>query len=346
MKESIVKRNYTTGNELLDKKIAELVAEFGSGENTDLARELIVTSFKMLNPGISRLDMKILNASLKEVYRAFMMFSKYRGVKKVSVFGSARTKPDNPNYKIALEFSKKIAELGYMIITGAGPGIMQAGNEGAGPDRSFGVSIRLPFEYDPNPHIAKDKVLKFKYFFARKLAFAKETNAIVLCHGGVGTLDEGFELLTLLQTGKSNPLPVVMLEPPGGMYWKKLDEFIKTEMLSEGLVSEEDLALYRIVYSADEAVAEVDNFYKNYHSIRFVGELLSIRMQRKIPDAGLASLNEKFAPIIVSGSLIQSGALPEEENDSELASMPRLIFNFNRRNYGRLRMLIDEINKY
>ncbi len=346
MKDNIVKRNYTTGNELLDKKIAELVAEFGSGENTDLARELIVTSFKMLDPGISRLDMKILNASLKEVYRAFMMFSKYRDVRKVSVFGSARTKPDNPNYKIAKEFSEKIAARGYMVITGAGPGIMQAGNEGAGPDRSFGVSIRLPFEYDPNPFISKDKVLKFKYFFARKLAFAKETNAIVLCHGGVGTLDEGFELLTLLQTGKSNPLPVVMLEPPGGMYWKKLDDFIRTEMLSEGLVSEEDLALYKIVYSADEAVAEVDNFYKNYHSIRFVGDLLSVRMQRELPDAALAELNEKFASIVVSGSFVRSKALPEEENDRELLELPRLVFNFNRKNFGRLRMLIDEINKY
>lgn len=345
MKEKVV-RNYSTGNEALDQKITDLVAEFGSGGNTDLARELIMTGFKMLNPAISRLDMKILNASLKEVYRAFMMFSKYRGIKKVSVFGSARTKPDNPNYVIAKEFSEKIAARGYMVITGAGPGIMQAGNEGAGPDRSFGVSIRLPFEYDPNPFIAKDKVLKFKYFFARKLAFAKETNAIVLCHGGVGTLDEGFELLTLLQTGKSNPLPVVMLEPPGGSYWKKLDDFIKTEMLAEGLVSEEDLALYRIVYSADEAVAEVDNFYRNYHSIRFVGDLLSVRVQRALPEEALAKLNEKFASIVVSGSIIQSKALPEEENDADLLEMPRLVFNFNRKNFGKLRMLIDEINRH
>jgi len=346
MKEKITNRVYSSGNELLDRKIGELVDEFASGENIDIAREIIVTGFKLLNPQISRLDLKILNSSLKEVYKAFMMFSKYRGVKKVSVFGSARTKPENPNYKIAREFSSKIARLGYMIITGAGPGIMQAGNEGAGPDKSFGVSIRLPFEYEPNPHIAKDKVLKFKYFFARKLAFAKETNAIVLCHGGVGTLDEGFELLTLLQTGKSNPLPVVMLEPAGGTYWKKLDDFIKTEMLGEGLVSEEDLALYRIVYSADEAVEEVCNFYKNYHSLRFVGDLLSIRMQRKLPEAALAELNEKFLSIVVSGSIIQSKALAEEENETDLADMPRLVFNFNRRNYGKLRMLIDEINKY
>lgn len=345
MNDKITHRVYSSGNELLDKKITELVNEFATGENVDIAREIIVTGFKLLNPGISRLDLKILNSSLKEVYRAFMMFSKYRGVKKVSVFGSARTKPDNPNYKIALEFSNKIAELGYMVITGAGPGIMQAGNEGAGPDKSFGVSIRLPFEYEPNPHIAKDKVLKFKYFFARKLAFAKETNAIVLCHGGVGTLDEGFELLTLLQTGKSNPLPVVMLEPPGGTYWKKLDEFIKTEMLAEGLISEEDLALYKIVYSAGEAVDEIINFYKNYHSLRFVGELLVIRMQRELSAEALSIINEKFADIVVKGSISQSKALAEEENETELAALTRLVFNFNRKSYGRLRMLIDEINR-
>ncbi len=346
MNEKITYKIYSTGNKLLDDKIGQLVNEFACGDNIDIAREIIITGFKLLNPDISRLDLKILNSSLKEVYKAFMMFSKYRGVKKVSVFGSARTKTDNPNYKIALEFSNKIAALGYMVITGAGPGIMQAGNEGAGPNKSFGVSIRLPFEYEPNPHIAKDKILKFKYFFARKLAFAKETNAIVLCHGGVGTLDEGFELLTLLQTGKSNPLPVVMLEPAGGTYWKKLDDFIKIEMLAEGLISEEDLALYKIVYSADDAVSEICNFYKNYHSIRFVGELLSIRMQRALPDTAVEEINRNFVSIIVSGVIKQSKALTEEENEKDLLTMPRLIFNFNRKNYGKLRMLIDEINKY
>jgi len=340
------KKIYSTGNEALDNKISELAKEFASGENSDIVREIITTSFRLLNPKISRLDLKIINSSLKEIHDAFVLFSNYRNVKKVSIFGSARTPKENENYKITVEFAKKIAQLGYMVITGAGPGIMQAANEGAGSDKSFGVSIRLPFEYDPNPFTAKDKTLKFKYFFARKLAFAKETNAIVLCHGGVGTLDEGFELLTLLQTGKSNPLPVVMLEPPGGSYWKSLDKFIRTEMLSNGLISEEDLSLYKIVYSADEAVSEIKTFYNNYHSIRFVGDFLSIRVQRSIPQAAVNELNKKFRNIIVSGEIFQSKALEEERNDSDVFELPRIVFNFNKRNYGTLRKLIDELNKY
>ncbi|MEZ7892004.1 MAG: LOG family protein [Candidatus Wallbacteria bacterium] len=341
------KRIYTTGNTVLDSKIKELSDEFSKSKNSDLINEIIITAFKLLNDDIDRLDIKIINSALKEIRHAFSLFSKYRSVKKVSIFGSARTPSDSPDYKIIAEFAQKIIKENYMVITGAGPGIMQAGNEGAGADNSFGVSIKLPFEYEPNPFISKDKVINFKYFFTRKLAFAKETNAFVLGPGGVGTLDEGFEVITLLQTGKSNPLPVVMLEAPGGNFWKKINAFMIEEMLAKKLICEEDTALYKICYDSGEAVDEIKRFYNNYHSIRFVNEILSIRVARPIPDEALRGINEKFRGIINEGSIENGNALFEESNEAEeIRKMPRLLLKFNKKSFNKLRMLIDEINKY
>ncbi len=340
------KKNYSTGNEALDKKIADLVAEFSNGDNDDFVREVIISGFRFLNGGFPRLDVKIINSSLKEIYRAFSMFAKYKGIKKVSVFGSARTPREDPDYQTAIEFGSKIAAGGYMVITGAGYGIMQAANEGAGIEKSFGVSIRLPFEYEPNPFIAKERLIIFKYFFTRKLSFAKETDAIVLFPGGVGTIDEGFELLTLLQTGKSNPLPVVMIEAPGGTYWKALVNFMRDQMLAKNLISKDDFAFFKICGTADEAVHEINTFYHNYHSIRFVGEMLAIRMKREIPKDAVDRLNENFRDIITKGNIEISAALSEELEETELISHPRIVFNFDRKKYGRLRMLIDEVNRY
>ena len=347
MNREIKKKVYSTGNEILDSKIKELSNEFSKSKNADLINEIIITAFKLLNDDIGRLDIKIINSSLKEIRHAFSLFSKYRDIKKVSIFGSARTPSDSPDYKIIAEFAQKIVKENYMVITGAGPGIMQAGNEGAGENNSFGVSIKLPFEYEPNPFISKNKVINFKYFFTRKLAFAKETNAFVLGPGGVGTIDEGFEVLTLLQTGKSNPLPVVMLEAPGGNFWKKLNAFMIEEMLAKKLICAEDLALYKICYSSDEAVNEIKQFYNNYHSIRFVNEMLAIRTARAIPEEALRGINEKFRDIIIEGGITNGSALFEEDNETEeIKKMPRLLFKFNKKSFNKLRMLIDEINKY
>jgi len=337
---------YSTGIEKLDAKIAELVAEFGNGENNELVKDIATTGFRLFRDNISKLDIKIINASLKEIFYAFSVFSKFRDKKKVSIFGSARTPEGTPDYEAAKDFGAKIAGAGYMVITGAGAGIMGAGNEGAGLENSFGVSIRLPFENETNPFIAKERLINFKYFFTRKLVFAKETDAIVLFPGGFGTLDEAFELLTLLQTGKGNPLPVIMLEAPGGTFWPNFEKFVKSEMLERGLISAEDSALYRICKNSEEAVAEIDNFYKNYHSIRFVADRLVLRMRREIPDDALAVLNSKFSDIVPAGAIEKSKPLAEEANENDLLNLPRLVFKFNKRAYARLRMLINEINRH
>lgn len=340
------KQYYSTGIDRLDEKIAALVAEFGAGENADFIREIAVTGFRLFRNDISRLDIKIINASLKEIFYAFSVFSKYRGRRKVSIFGSARTPEGTPDYEAAKDFGARISNAGYMVITGAGNGIMAAGNEGAGIENSFGVSIRLPFENETNRFIAKEKLIRFKYFFTRKLVFAKETDAIVLFPGGFGTLDEAFELLTLLQTGKGNPLPVIMLEAPGGTFWKNFEKFIVSEMLSRGLISPEDSALYKICKDSEEAVAEIDRFYRNYHSIRFVTDRLVLRMRREVPDASLAELNAKFSDIVPAGAIEKTGPLPEEANEPDILQLPRLIFRFDKKAYARLRMLIDEINRH
>ena len=315
-------------------------------ENADMVTEIIVTALKAVQSRIGRGDLKLLSRSLRELRYAFKIFKNYRGVRKVTIFGSARTKPSSPEYKMTKRFSELITRNGYMIITGAGPGVMQAGNEGAGVGNSFGVNIRLPFEQSANEFIASEPTyIDCRYFFTRKLVFVKEASAAAFFPGGFGTLDEAFEILTLVQTGKCDPIPVVLVDRKGGRYWKSLDALIRKSLLGEGKISPEDLSLYKIFESPAEAVKEILRFYSNYHSLRYVGAKLVLRLQRRLDRTALRRVNDRFSDILSSGRFEMSDALPEEENQPELARLPRLVFHFNRVNNGRLRQLIDELNR-
>jgi hypothetical protein len=316
----------------------------GARRDEQLVREMVETSLKLLRDGTSLGDIKILNASLRELRYAFKVFAPYRAVRKVSLFGSARTPPTAPAARAAHDFAKRIADAGYMLITGAGQGIMRAGQEGAGRERSFGVNIRLPFEQEPNEFIAKDpKLLTFRYFFTRKLLFIKEADAAVLFPGGFGTHDEAYECLTLVQTGKTRPMPIVFLDSPRGTYWKTWKRYVEEHLLRHKLISKEDMSLFKVTTSIDEAVAEITGFHRVYHSSRTVGRRFVMRLNRKLSDATVAALAKDFADIISGGAMEQTGPL-EGEEEPEIQSLPRLVFQFNRTHFGRLRQLIDRVN--
>ena len=309
-------------------------------------REAMETLVKLLRDGTRLGDVKLLNAALRELRYAFRVFAPYRGVRKVSVFGSARTQPSEAAYRTASEFAQRIMAEGYMVITGAGSGIMAAAQEGAGAERSFGVNIRLPFEQEPNEFISKDpKLTTFRYFFTRKLMFIKEADAAALFPGGFGTLDEGYECLTLVQTGKTKPMPIVFVDSPRGTYWKTWKRYVEDHLLRARMISEEDMALFKVTTSVDEAVEEITRFYRVYHSARTVGRRLVVRLTHAIPEPLVEALSRDFADILVSGPIVQSPALEEEDDEPELASLPRLVFNFNRTDFGRLRQLIDRVNR-
>ena len=312
---------------------------------TTLLKEMVGSVIKLRNLDTDVLDVKILHRALKELRYAFRVFRQYRDVKKVSIFGSARIREDHPNYKLASQFGKLLSQNGYMVITGGGPGIMQAGNEGAGREQSFGVNIMLPFEQVPNSLIADDKKLvNLKYFFTRKLLLVKETQAVALFPGGFGTLDEAFEVLTLIQTGKTDPIPVVCIESPGGIYWERMMDFLKRQLLSQGMINQSDLALFKIVYSAEAAVEEIQKFFRVYHSIRIVGDVMIIRIQEPLSTKELTQLNQEFADLLAHGYFNQSEAVPEEFDEPHISHLPRLVFHFNWKELGRLRQCIDWIN--
>jgi len=311
----------------------------------DLVGEIVVNALKLLRDHTNRGDIKLIDKSFKELRYALKIFAPYRDVQKVSIFGSARTLESHGDYHQAADFAKKMAAAGWMVITGAGGGIMAAGHGGAGADPSFGLAIRLPFEQLTNPFIADDpKLINFKYFFTRKLMFVRSSNAIALFPGGFGTMDEGFEVLTLVQTGKSVPMPIVFIDSPGSSYWSTWQEYVEKQLLSRGLISPNDLALYKITSNVDEAVREIRHFYSNYHSLRYVRDELVLRLQRRPTDAQLAEIQRKFSDIVVRGAFRLSDPLPVESDEPTLTSLPRLIFTFNRRDHGRLRMLIDFLN--
>jgi uncharacterized protein (TIGR00730 family) len=311
-----------------------------------LVQQLKETADKLVRDGANRGDVKLLSTALKELRYAFKVFAPYRRRRKVTVFGSARLLPEHPAYQQAVVFSRMAAEAGFMVITGAASGIMEAGHVGAGRANSIGVNILLPFEQEANPVIAGDlKLMHLKYFFTRKLLFVKESDAVALFPGGFGTLDEGFEVLTLIQTGKSHLFPIVLVDEPGGDYWTPWQRYIEDVLLTRGLISPPDVALYKITDSADDAIAEITQFYRVYHSMRYVNGDLILRLQHALPDALLDKLRAEFADIIVSGSFEQVAALPEEANDVHVANLPRLRFRFDRKSLGRLRMLIDAINR-
>lgn len=324
-------------SDLLDKSEIKL--------NRRLIAELVKESLQLGSDATSTLNLKIASAAIAEMREAFAMFAPFSERKKVTIFGSARTTKNDPVYKQTQAVAAKLASDGWMVVTGAGPGIMEAGMSGAGREMSIGVSIRLPFETSANEVIAGDeKYVAMRYFFTRKLMLVKESQAFICVPGGFGTLDEMFELLTLSQTGKGNPVPIVVLDLPNDPFWGELDSFIKKTLLPRKLVSEQDLALYRICSSVDEAVSEIEKFYSVYNSMRFVGKRLVLRLNRQISDVHLSKLNNDFSDIFLNSSLERITATKAEIDDNDIPEKPRLAFQFARRDFGRLRQLIDAIN--
>lgn len=329
----------------LRRRINELIAYKGGGSNPDLVADIVENALKLLTDVESRGDVRVIQTTVRELRYAFRLFAPHAKVRKVTMFGSARLQPSRKEYQEAVTFARRIADQGWMVITGAGPGIMQAGHEGAGPERSFGANIRLPWEQSANPVIQHDKkLITFKYFFTRKLTFVRHSDAIVLFPGGFGTMDEGYEALTLMQTGKSKLMPLVLMDRPGGTYWKTWDKHIREHLLRNQLISPEDLDLYQITDSVDEAVRTITRFYRNFHSMRFVRETLVIRLQHALSESAIAALNDDFADIMLVDKIHSALPTPEEREDNQFLDLPRIAFEFNRRDYGRLRQMIDVLN--
>jgi uncharacterized protein (TIGR00730 family) len=337
--------NKTVIDPKLKLKIDELIQFKGGGYNEIEVADIIENALKLLADVEDKGDVRVIQTAIRELRYSFRLFAPYANKRKVSIFGSARTKPDKIEYQQAADFGKKIVEAGFMVITGAGPGIMQAGHEGATPEHSFGVNIRLPWEQGANPVIAEDKkLITFKYFFTRKLIFIRHSDAIVLFPGGFGTLDEGYEAITLMQTGKAQLMPLVLVDKPGGTYWKTWDIHVREELLRAKLISPDDLSLYRITDSADEAVKIIKRFYRNYQSTRFVKDLLIIRLKHAPTESALAAMNEDFADIVLEGKIQNIKPTPEEIEHKDHLDSARIAFNYNRRDYGRLRQMIDVLN--
>jgi uncharacterized protein (TIGR00730 family) len=329
----------------LRRRIQELIDLKGGGANPDLVSDIIENALKMLADVPDRGDARVMAIAIRELRLAYKLFHPYSEKRKVTMFGSARTLPTKAEYLQATEFARKIAEHGWMVITGAGPGIMQAGHEGAGLENSFGANIRLPWEQTANPVISKDKkLITFRYFFTRKLTFIRNSDAIVLFAGGFGTLDEGFEALTLMQTGKSRLMPLIMLDPPGASYWLTWDRTIREHLLRNKLISADDLHLYECTDDVEHAVKVITRFYRNYHSMRFVRDKLVIRLKHVPSESALQALNEDFADIIVGEKITVVDPYPDEREDNQYLELPRIAFDFDRRHYGRLRLLIDVLN--
>jgi uncharacterized protein (TIGR00730 family) len=329
----------------LKRHIQDLIAFKGGGKNTDLIEDIIVNALKLLSDVEDRGDVKVIQTAIRELRYAYKLFAPYSSSRKVTIFGSARTLPTRTEYQQCVEFAKKIAAAGFMVITGAGPGIMQAGHEGAGIEKSFGANIRLPWEQGANPVMSNDKkLITFKYFFTRKLTFIRQSDAVVLFPGGFGTLDEGYEALTLMQTGKSQLMPLVLIDKPGGTYWKAWDKTVKEHLLRNSLISADDLFLYQFTDNVDQAVKWITRFYRNFHSTRFVRDHLVIRLKNAPSDSAIQGLNEDFADIIAGEPIQRIETAPVERDDNDQVDLPRIAFGFDRRQYGRLRQLIDVLN--
>lgn len=339
-------KEYETGDAAADGMIRELAKRAGSAQTGPLMREIITTAVKLGMESGDTGDLKLVNNALKELRYSFKIFSPHRDRKKVIIFGSARSKGTSPEYRMAEEFSRKLTAKGYIIVTGGGPGVMEAGNKGAQKGKEFALNIRLPYEQKPNPFIdEKDKIINYKYFFVRKLIFIKESDAAALFPGGFGTHDEGFEMLTLIQTGKAQPRPIVMMEPEGSTYWEVWKRFVDEELLKQGYISEEDHHLFRIASSVDEAIAFIEGFYRVYHSIRYVGDLTVIRLNGELSAKTVRLINRKFKDILNGGDIRLAPPTGQEVREDDHVDLPRLVMKFNRRNYGRLYEMIGAINR-
>jgi uncharacterized protein (TIGR00730 family) len=328
-----------------DARVRQLVRDWDASESPELIEEMIVTALKIARDHMSVADLKLINRSIKELRGAAKVFAPFQRLRKVAIFGSARTPADSPEYEVAEDFAREMVAHNFMVVTGGGDGIMGAAQRGAGRAHSFGLNIRLPSEQRANEIIEGDpKLITLNYFFTRKLNFVKEAHAFALFPGGFGTLDETFEVLTLMQTGKARIIPVVMLDRPRGNYWEVWMKFISDRLLKSGLISEEDFSFFKITHDIPGAVTEILNFYKIYHSARWVGERFVIRMNDRLSKAAVVRLNKQFADIVRKGEIIQRTALPQEKNEPEIWDLPRLIFTSFRTRFGRFRQLIDAIN--
>jgi len=331
----------------IDDLIDEILS-MADVHHPEIIREMVLSALKTGQESDYLADLKMLRSTMKEMRYTTKMFGPYRERKKVTIFGSARTAPDEAIYKKCVVFSKQLVRLGYMVITGGGPGIMQAGNEGAGPENSFAINIRLPFEQETNPVMENSgHSITYQYFFNRKVAFLKEADAIALFPGGFGTMDEAMEALTLVQTGKNPPIPLVLIDDDNGGYWESWFDFMKEVMLKRGLISGEDFSLFTITRDPFEAAQVIHDFYRIYHSSRWVGSTFVIRLNKPLSSENLATLEDEFSEIIEPGGRLELiSALPEEQDQPDLIDLPRLAFKFNRRNYGLLKAFLRRLNSF
>jgi uncharacterized protein (TIGR00730 family) len=329
----------------LSAEINAVLDDAGVNADRRLVMRMLRTAILLGEDGTSRLDLKIASAALSEMRDAFRLFAPYHGVPKVTVFGSARTRTDDPLYRQARDVAAALAKDGWMVVTGAGPGIMQAAADGAGPELSLGVSIRLPFEEKPNGLIAgQDHVVAMKYFFTRKLMLMKESQGFICLPGGFGTLDEMFELLTLQQTGKAEPMPIVLLDETDGSFWRGLQRFIDEHLSPAGVISEGDFDRVLVTDSVEAACAEITRFWRNYHSLRWVGDTLILRMRSAPTDAELEQLNDQFSVLLSAGTIERSGPRPVEVADEDVVELPRLALHLDQRHVGDLFRIISAIN--
>jgi uncharacterized protein (TIGR00730 family) len=333
-------------NEKIDPLIDRIIESVGNVDHPEMVREMIVTVLKAGREVRNRAELKLMSSTLKELRYTAKVFGQYRDVRKVTLFGSARVQPDSVSYGMAKSLASALAACGYMVITGGGQGIMRAGNEGAGEYRSFAINIRLPFEDSTNNIMqGSPRSITYKYFFNRKVAFIKEADAAALFPGGFGTLDEMFEILTLAQTGKRYPLPIILVDQPGGTYWPGWKNYIERELLARRYINSEDLNLFTMVDSVTDAVRTINRFYHRYHSLRFLGNRLVLRLQSPVDADYIDRWKKEFHDILEpGGNVYLSKAFPEEGDEPEIAHLPRLVLDFSRKNYGRLRQLIDAIN--
>jgi len=339
--------SFSRSNPQIDQMINRLIEEAGDICHPGIIKDMIIATLKIGQDVDYLADLKLINTTLREMRYTARVFGPYRNRKKVTIFGSARTGPEEEMYQKCVRFSRTLADNNYMVITGGGPGIMQAGNEGAGSENSFAVNIRLPFEQSPNPVMYRNpRLVTYKYFFNRKVAFVKEADAIVVFPGGFGTLDEAMEVFTLVQTGKTSPKPLILMDDSAG-YWEQFFDFIKESLLVNGFISGEDFSLFTITKDDQEALEVIDTFYRNYHSLRFIENRLVIRLNIKLSADQIATLADEFSELIKNGDTIHScEAYPEEVDEPDLANMPRISLLFDHHHYGLLIAFINRINTF
>ncbi len=339
--------SFARTNGEIDQLIDDLVQKADNIHHPALVREMIISALKAGQETDYLADLKMLNNTMKEMRYTSKVFAPYRQKKKITIFGSARTDPEEAVYRKCVSFSKILADRGYMIITGGGPGIMQAGNEGAGSENSFAVNIRLPFEQAPNRVMLRNpRLITYKYFFTRKVAFVKESDAIAVFPGGFGTLDEAMEVFILIQTGKTSPKPLVLIDDDSG-YWDRWFEFIKSSMLGRGYISAEDFAIFTVTRDIEEGIRVIEEFYRNYHSLRFVEGKLVIRLNKELSDADIKELESEFPEVLHPGSrIVRTPPLQEETDEPDLLHLPRLVLQFDHQHYGLLIAFIGRINQF